>query len=419
VIVFFSMLAPGHLRRLLPLVEGVVRAGARACVYTDSRFRTEVANTGGEFFDLFARFSLADADADSFPMAVRGVSYAGHFAGALLPEIAALRPTLIVHDTHAVIGRVIATSLGIPRVNVCAGHNVDPVIFQAILAADPRVMVSDRCHKAVELLRDRYGIADSSPFCYVSSLSPFLNVYCEPPEFLTREERLVFEPIAFFGSVPSQDSASGNTAPHPKIRSVSQHFQRSTALRVYVSFGTVVWRSYPAEALTALRTIASTLACRSDIETILSLGGAAMDSDVVSSLEASNVSVHALVDQRSVLAEADVFITHHGLNSTHEAIWHRVPMLSCPFFWDQPALAAKCQALGIAIPLFEAPRGPVTAARLLAALEEIAGNAAFFAARLEVARDYELQVMAGRRAVVGQLLRLAKSGGEPRPRHPA
>ena len=56
------------------------------------------------------------------------------------------------------------------------------------------------------------------------------------------------------------------------------------------------------------------------------------------------------MDQWAVLGETDLFVTHHGLNSTHEAIFNRVPMLSYPFFWDQPGLAAKCQAFGIARP---------------------------------------------------------------------
>ena len=71
------------------------------------------------------------------------------------------------------------------------------------------------------------------------------------------------------------------------------------------------------------------------------------------------MSVHTEVDQWSMLAHSDCFITHHGLNSTHEAIFHRVAMISFPFFWDQPALAAKCQALGLAIPLTDVPRGEV------------------------------------------------------------
>ena len=114
-----------------------------------------------------------------------------------------------------------------------------------------------------------------------------------------------------------------------------------------------------------------------------------------------------------MLARADVFVTHHGLNSTHEAIWHRVPMLSCPFFWDQPALAAKCQALGIAVPLVGAPRELPTEAGVLAAVDRVVADRPGFRARLDVARGYEEKVMAGRDAVIDRILALAAAGARP------
>jgi len=64
-----------------------------------------------------------------------------------------------------------------------------------------------------------------------------------------------------------------------------------------------------------------------------------------------NVRVVEYADQWEALRESDVFITHHGLNSTHEAVFNRVPMISYPFFGDQPALAAKCRRFGSAVPL--------------------------------------------------------------------
>ena len=50
-------------------------------------------------------------------------------------------------------------------------------------------------------LRDEHGLADASPFSYVSGVSPDLNLYCEPPQFLQPDERRPFEPLAFIGSL--------------------------------------------------------------------------------------------------------------------------------------------------------------------------------------------------------------------------
>ena len=100
------------------------------------------------------------------------------------------------------IGHVVGRLLGIPYVNVCAGHNMDPARFVPVLREDPRARDLAELPACVEVLRERHGVDDASPFSYVSGLSPFLNVYCEPPQYLTETERQVFEPVAFFGSLP-------------------------------------------------------------------------------------------------------------------------------------------------------------------------------------------------------------------------
>ena len=109
------------------------------------------------------------------------------------------------------IGRVVATKLGVPRVNVCAGHNVVPARFLEMLKNDPRVRLSPACGRAADVLRESYGVTDASPFSYVASLSPDLNLYCEPPEFLAAHDREVFEPLEFFGSLPSRDEECART----------------------------------------------------------------------------------------------------------------------------------------------------------------------------------------------------------------
>ncbi len=400
-IAFFSMLADGHLRRLLPLVSGLSARGVAAHVFTHRRFEREISAAGGTFVDLFGKYPLAAADAVSFPIAMRSVGYAAHYVLEIQRELEALGVSLVVYDTFAMIGRVAAARMGVPHVNLCAGHNVDPDRFQRILAADPRVVVSRQCRRAVELLRDRYGVANASPFSYVAGLSPFLNVYSEPPEYLTVAERAIFEPVAFFGSLPAaEEIAARNRADLPAC------FGGDATLKVYISFGTVVWRSYATEALAALNTIADALSRHPRAHGVISLGGTALDAATLRPLARPNVTIHDSVDQWAILREADVFITHHGLNSTHEAIYHGVPMISCPFFWDQPALAAKCQAFGLAVPLAGAARGAVTEQQVHAALATLHERRDPLRAALTAAKNYELQVIAARPDVLERILAL-------------
>ncbi|MGH8714242.1 MAG: glycosyltransferase [Casimicrobiaceae bacterium] len=394
----------GHFRRLRPLIHGLSTRGVAVHVFTHGKFASEVVRAQGIFHDMFASYPLEEADEASFPVPCRFVTYAARFAEEVARDVAALKPSLIIHDLFTVIGRVVANRLGVPRVNVCSGHNVAPARFLALLQKDPRVRLAPECLRAVDVLRDSYGIADASPFCYVSSISPLLNIYCEPPEFLDESERQPFAPLAFFGSIPAPEDmpsrSDGRSAP-----------RRDDATRprtVYIAFGTVIWRSWQADALKALGVMATALARAGNVRTVIGLGGASIDPEAIAALTGTGASVESYVDQWRTLQEADVFITHHGLNSTHEAIFHGTPMISYPFFWDQPALAAKCQGFGLAVPLIDTPRGPVRADDVDAAMHAVAARQDAMGAALARARGWELAVIERRPAVLQQLIDLMR-----------
>ena len=420
--VFFVMLADGHFQRLRPLISALTSRSITAYVFTGRRFESKVQQAGGIFVDLFAKYPLERADAESRLRGSRYVSFAACYADEIIRDVEALRPTLVVYDTYAVVARVVAKALGIPYVNVCAGHNIDPARFLPLLEADPELHVSPRCHRAVEVLRDRYGLEDASPFCFMSGLSPFLNVYCEPAAYLTESERRVFEPIAFFGSLPAVPEMDALR----RLRGPSLVGAEAAPCRVYVSFGTQIWRFFPAQALDALRLISEGLADRGDVRALISLGGADIAAQALRELEKPNVSVASYVDQWQALHEADAFVTHHGLNSTHEAIAAGTPMISYPWWWDQPSLAGKCREFGLAIPLTGSLRGSLRGEDVDVALTELARAREEMRANLARAFEWELQVIADRAAVVRRITDLLYStvrgsparhrGGRARPR---
>jgi UDP:flavonoid glycosyltransferase YjiC (YdhE family) len=398
VVAVFAPAAPGHFGPLRALVAGLAQRGATAHVFTGSAFATEVESAGGRFVDLFGRHPAEAADDESIPYTSRYVTFAAHYADDVVREVAALKPSLVVYETFSVIGRVVAIALGLPYVNVSSGHNVDPERFLARLRVDPRVRTSERCLRAVEVLRDRYGIADASPFSYVTGLSPFLNVLCEPEQWLTEDERRVFEPAAFFGSLPP---AQALRAPAPGAGF------GDAPLKVYASLGTVPWWYWPGEALAALEAIAAAVRSLEAAEALLSLGGADVAPDRVAELRGPGVRVVPYANTWSALHEADVFITAHGANSTHEAIYCGVPMLSYPFFWDQPELAERCAQHGIAVPLVDEPRAPLRSGAVAAGLAALAERRAPMTEALERARAWELEVVAGRERVIDRILALA------------
>jgi MGT family glycosyltransferase len=402
-IAFFSMPDRGHFRRLVPLIEGLAASGNAVHVFSHDTFRTQVESAGACFIDLFSRYRLDQADPSSLPRSCRYVTFAAHYADAVCEEIRQLRPDLIVYGTFTVIGHIVAKRLGIPYVNVCAGHNVNPGEFLRSLPDRMPVDLHPNCRKAIAQLRDQYGMPDGGPFLFIATVSPFLNVYCEPPEFLTPVERQAFEPIEFFGSALPE--THDRSTPSAGSRRDSDG---DDELRVYVSFGTIIWRHYPARALEVLQAVSQAISSMEHTRALISLGGHDLPGEAIAALEGTNVKVEAYVDQWEILRETDIFITHHGINSTHEAIFHRVPMISYPFFWDQPALACRCQQYGLALPLVATVRGPVRPEDVTAALIEVANRRDSLRRNLETAYGWEQRAIAGREAALQRIAGLAR-----------
>lgn len=59
-----------------------------------------------------------------------------------------------------------------------------------------------------------------------------------------------------------------------------------------------------------------------------------------------NVHLTSFVQQRTLLAATDIFLTHGGFNGTREALTQGVPMVVTPIGAEQPANAARIEELG-------------------------------------------------------------------------
>ena len=401
-VALFVMPQEGHFRRMVPLIHGIAERGDVPYVFIDLAYREEVEGAGGRFVDLFAGRPMDEADADSTPRVCRFVSFAGCFAEDVCREVREIRPTVIAYDTFAYIGRVVAEILDVPHVNVCSGHNRYMSDLDAVMEPlRDQIAVSPDCERWVEVLRDRYGLEDASPWSWALTQSEHLNLYCEPPRYLDDEQREAYEPIAFFGSLPPADAIEA------RIRAGGDQPFGDRGPRIYVCFGTIMWLYAPEAVLAAMCAISEAVAER-DASAIVSLGRYPAPPEVRSQLTAPNVVVTEYVNQWRALAEADVFVTHHGLNSTHEAVWSGVPMISYPLLGDQPSQAAKCAEFGFATPL-AGPLEPVAKEDVHAALDRVADEEQSMRSALAAAREWEVQVMAERPAVLERMLALGSA----------
>jgi MGT family glycosyltransferase len=395
----------GHVQRARPLIADLASHGVEVHALTGSRFRREVEDAGATYVDLFDAYPLDAADDQTIPFSSRYVSHAAVFAEDVIGLLEELQPSLVIHDMFALVAQVAARRLGIPYVNVCAGHNVHPDVMRPVADKDARNLIGPACHRAVEVLRERYGVENASPSSYLSDLSPHLNLYCEPRQFLTEAERESFEPVAFFGSQRSLDDIAAR-----EHAGANGHFADGDGPRVYASFGTVIWRYWPDIALETLGSIAAAIEAVPGAQGLISLGWHDPGPAAQDALRSPNVAVERYVDQWQVLREADAFFTHHGLNSTHEAIFNRVPMGSFPFFGDQPQLAKQCRGFGIAVPLRESRKpAPASPDQAGAVLDELIASRDSMLESVDEARGWELETIEARPAIVDRLLSLAEA----------
>ncbi len=391
----------GHVKALMAVVaELVAERDQEVVVMTRPDLRHEVEPAGARFLDLFAGRPVEAVDDSSIPVPSRYVTFAGVHGEAIAAEVAELSPSLILYETYSVIGPVVARSLGLPYVNVVPNHALVPARAAAQLRGEARVSTSAECWAAVERLREHHGMADANPFSYVEAFSPQLNLYPEPAEFLTAEDRPALEPLAFFGTLSPRLAGPAEPRQPP---------QGAPRRRVLVSFGTIAWLYYSRQAFNALTALARESAELGDVDLVVSLGGHPAPAERLAQLDLPNVTVSESLDQWHELERADAFVTHHGINSTHEAIYQRVPMISYPLSGDQPLLAARCQELGLAVPLADQFRGELAPAALARALGRLEEDRAGYAERLEHARGWELRTIAGRGEALDRILELAGS----------
>ncbi|HEX6967415.1 MAG TPA: glycosyltransferase [Micromonosporaceae bacterium] len=266
-----------------------------------------------------------------------------HRVYELLDEcIAAARdfdPDLIIYDFCAVEGHFTARCTGVPCWSSIPGF-MGPLTDRDYLDA---CLSSPTNRRAINAIEHRYGIG--VPRYEVEVISNSLHIPAElnllwsypavtPANFLTGRKAARYR---FTGYLSDGHSRPARRLGKPLI---------------YLSFGTEVmdnlWHGDPI-------TREGVRKCVSALAELWQPGYAevvfpTLGRTVLPSYP-PNWSVPEYVDQQWALSKADVFVTHGGSNSFHEALLSRVPMVVTPFFGDQPSVAERVEQLGVGVNL--------------------------------------------------------------------
>jgi zeaxanthin glucosyltransferase len=157
---------------------------------------------------------------------------------------------------------------------------------------------------------------------------------------------------------------------------------------VYASMGTLVG------SLQVYKTILESVSKVTGIEVVLSVGKSINIDDL--GPMPSNVIVVNRAPQLELLKQAELCITHAGLNTALEALAHGVPMVAIPVGFDQPGVAARIAHHGVGE--FVSIDEKLTADRLEFLIRKVLGESRYLQRALHfkdiIARSNGLEVAA-------------------------
>lgn len=355
-IAFFNFPAIGHVNPTLGVVEELVKRGHRvSCTVTD-HFAPAVEAVGAEavryesvFGDFYRSPFTAEANAGE---GMRCLDEATLLVQQVGPFYERNRPDVVVHDFMAWGARFYGSKNDIPLVRSFPSYAANEHFsvqerFPMAEYSDPQVM--EMIGKLTALLPE-FGLP-ADPMGFFQGIGD-LGIVFMPREFHydgeTFDERFVFA-----GPCLGDRSFQGSWQPAAGGRPV-----------LLISLGTAAtgWPEFFSMAVEAFRD--------SEFDVVMSIGDH-IDPAELGTLPA-NFEVKRHVPQLDVLSHAQVFVTHGGMNSTMESLYHGVPMVVIPQMSEQRANGLRVEELGLGRRL---AKDDVTAQSLREAVVKVAGDA--------------------------------------------
>lgn len=335
-IVFFCIPAHGHTNPTLGVVRELIARGHEVRYYSYDLMREKIEAAGATFiscdeYDREQRLDPKDAARVGKDLALSTrvlVDTTLALDDHVCADMERLRPDCIVADSMAVWGKAVALKLGIPFISSTTTfafnqHSArvmkqSPADLLKMLIAMPRI------NRDIQRLQEK-GYPVNSILDIIQNDDRTNTIVYTSPEFQPCSETFS-DRYAFVG---------------PSIRPVSEPITKIREKLVYISMGTV-----NNDMLPLYRSCVHALA-GTDHQVIISAGAAAK-------LEAlgdlpEHIAVYPQVDQIAVLEQADVFITHCGMNSVSEALYYGVPLVMLPQTAEQGGVAERVGQLGAGV----------------------------------------------------------------------
>lgn len=366
-IFFFSIPAHGHVNPTLPVVRELTQRGHRVIYYETEEFRAKIEAAGAQFVSIEPYMPPAPENIDQ----VAGKDFAALIEmvaqttlaldDRIAEDVIREKPALIVGDSVCFWGKLLAKKHGIPFVcsttTFAFNQHTARRMKQGVGEMLRMILGMPRIERSMQRLRDS-GYDVRSFIDVIQSDEQTDTVVYTSRRFQPCAETFG-ESYAFVGP------------------SVAARYPRKPHARplVYISLGTVLHNA-PSFYRRCIRALAGM-----DCDAVLSIG-ASVEPASLGELP-RNVQVFPRVNQLEVLASADVFLTHCGMNSVSESLLFGVPMVLFPQHSEEEAVCGRVEELGAGLRL----KRP-TAKEIRKALETVIVGSEFKQAARRMAADF-------------------------------
>lgn len=335
-IVFFCIPAHGHTNPTLGVVEELIRRGHEVWYYSYTPFREKIERLGATFiacddYDIEQKLTPKDAGRLGKDLALSTqviVDTTLALDDMVCDQMQAQKPDCIVADSMAMWGKAAALKLGIPFVSsttTFAFNQYSAKIMKQSTAQMLGMLFSmPSINKNIKRLQDK-GYPIKSVLDLLQNDNQTDTIVYTSPEFQPCAETFS-ERYAFVG---------------PSIRPPVETIHKTKEKLIYISMGTVIndMLSFYKNCIIAF--------ADTDYQVILSVGSSISTADLGKIPE--NITVKPFTDQIAVLKQADVFLSHCGMNSANESLYYQVPLVMYPQTTEQGGVAARVAQLGAGV----------------------------------------------------------------------
>ncbi len=330
-ITFYSLPAHGHINPTLGVVKTLVEHGHQVTYYSIHQFRDKITFHGATFkaYEL-PHINLQHISPNSIELLTLLMKITLHLLPQLTKEIDKTKPTCIIHDSFALWGWILSRYFKIPAINSVTTFVLTPLILKRFILHGPGKNLLTNIPSLITTLRLKRTISKNY-HVPIKLLNTILNAEKLNIVYTVKELQPLSETLdnsyKFVGPSITRREGAGDF-PIDKLRGIV----------IYISLGTVRNKrvDFFKNCIDAFR--------ETPYSIVMSIGKN-IDPSELGDIP-SNFIVRKYVPQIEILKRASLFITHGGMNSTHEGLYFRVPLLLFPQTPEQRLVSVRVQKVG-------------------------------------------------------------------------